>query len=168
MKEFLKANQIYWDEITPIHTDSEFYNVDEFVKGENKLIKIVTDEVGDVKSKKLLHLQCHFGLDTLSWARSGAFTTGVDFSLKAIDFAKSLALRLNINSEFICSEVTELNEKHAKASEEEKPEAFLEYVKIKANCRKAYEDWENLFQLKFVMLVEEYKNRLKQQELEGQ
>jgi SAM-dependent methyltransferase len=65
------------------------------------------EEVGDVRGKRLLHLQCHFGLDTLSWARRGARVTGVDFSVEAISAARQLAreVGLELESEFVCSDL---------------------------------------------------------------
>lgn len=82
-----------------------FYNVDEFKKGKITLKDIELAELGDVKNKSLLHLQCHFGLDTLSWARLGAEVTGVDFSEEAIEYAKRLSQELDIPARFICSNI---------------------------------------------------------------
>ena len=70
---------------------------------------IELEEMGDVTGKSLLHLQCHFGMDTLSWARRGAKVTGVDFSDKAIDLARSLAKELGIAADFICSDIYKLS-----------------------------------------------------------
>jgi SAM-dependent methyltransferase len=68
------------------------------------------EELGDVSGRSLLHLQCHFGLDTLSWARLGARVTGVDFSPQAIDLARSLAQELELDARFICSDIYALPE----------------------------------------------------------
>ncbi|RBL90994.1 class I SAM-dependent methyltransferase [Chitinophaga flava] len=84
---------------------SAFYNLDKFKAGSTSLNPIEIRELGDVSGKKLLHLQCHFGMDTISWARLGAITTGLDFSDKAITAAKNLALELEANSQFVCSNV---------------------------------------------------------------
>ncbi len=65
-------------------------------------------EVGDVKGKSLLHLQCHFGKDTLSWAREGAQVTGIDISNDAIYYANELSKELNIPAEFICCNIYDL------------------------------------------------------------
>ena len=65
-------------------------------------------EVGDVAGKTLLHLQCHFGLDTMSWARLGAKATGVDFSDAAIDLARSLRDDLKLDTRFIHSNIYDL------------------------------------------------------------
>jgi SAM-dependent methyltransferase len=61
-----------------------------------------------VRGKSLLHLQCHFGLDTLSWARLGAQVTGVDFSEEGIALARSLSGELGIGADFVCSDIYEL------------------------------------------------------------
>ncbi len=71
-------------------------------------MKTELDEVGEVNGKSLLHLQCHFGQDTLSWARRGADVTGVDFAPEAISLAKSLSTELNLKADFVCSDIYEL------------------------------------------------------------
>lgn len=76
--EYLKTNKESWNKRTEIHIQSKFYDVEGFRKGNNTLQEIELSELGDVSGKSLLHLQCHFGLDTLSWARMGAKVTGVD------------------------------------------------------------------------------------------
>ncbi|MFH2055150.1 MAG: methyltransferase domain-containing protein [bacterium] len=110
MDDLLKANRDHWDKLTPLHGDSEFYDVEGFRQGRCVLTAIDVEEVGDVSGKSLLHLQCHFGLDTLSWARRGATVTGVDFSEKAIALAQALAEELSLPARFICSEVAKLTE----------------------------------------------------------
>ena len=87
---------------------SEFYNLQAFKSGVSTLHSIETTEIADVQGKRLLHLQCHFGLDTLSWARLGAEVVGVDFSEKAIELAGSLAREMDIPAQFICSDVYDL------------------------------------------------------------
>lgn len=108
MDKYMKANQLNWDERVPIHLASKSYDVDSFIAGRCSLRSIEVDELGDVSGKKLLHLQCHFGMDTLSWARRGAIVTGVDFSSPAIEKAKMLAETLNIKAKFILSDIFEL------------------------------------------------------------
>ena len=66
--------------------------------------------MGEVRGKSLLHLQCHFGLDTLSWAREGAQVTGMDFSPEGIRIARGLAEELNIPARFICCDLYDLPE----------------------------------------------------------
>lgn len=110
-QEYFNANRQMWDDKTPFHTKSEFYNVDEFKQTKNSLNKIELDEVGNVQGKSLLHLQCHFGLDTLSWTRLGANVTGVDFSPEAVHTAQQLSEELALPAKFICSNVLELEGK---------------------------------------------------------
>ena len=108
LEQYKNANRSYWDELVAIHAASEFYNLQAFKSGVSTLHSIETTEIDDVQGKHLLHLQCHFGLDTLSWARLGAKVVGVDFSEKAIELAGSLAHEMDIPAQFICSDVYEL------------------------------------------------------------
>ncbi|MCP5103936.1 MAG: class I SAM-dependent methyltransferase, partial [bacterium] len=71
-------------------------------------LPIEKEELGNTAGKSLLHLQCHFGLDTLSWARLGAAVTGVDFSERSIQMARSISGELDIPANFICSDIYEL------------------------------------------------------------
>jgi SAM-dependent methyltransferase len=104
----MNANRQLWDQLTPIHAASEFYDLEGFKNGQCALMAVDREEVGDVAGKSLLHLQCHFGLDTLSWARLGAQVTGVDFSQRAIALAGSLAAELSIPATFICRNLYDL------------------------------------------------------------
>lgn len=85
--DYLTTNKQAWNERAKVHFDSSFYDVPSFLAGETSLTEIELAELNDVADKSLLHLQCHFGLDTLSWARRGAKVTGVDLSNTAIDKA---------------------------------------------------------------------------------
>lgn len=105
LKKIVDANKIAWNKKTPYHLKSEMYDLEEFKKGKTSLNFIELEEIGDVKGKSLLHLQCHFGQDSLSWARMGAKVTGVDFSNEAIEAANSLRDELNLDAKFICSNV---------------------------------------------------------------
>jgi SAM-dependent methyltransferase len=111
MDRYLEANLKLWDEITPIHAQSEQYDVAGFKAGKNTLKSVELKEVGEVSGKSLLHLQCHFGMDTLSWARLGAKATGVDYSTEAIELARSLSRETGINAQFILSDIYELQGK---------------------------------------------------------
>jgi len=104
----IAANRAYWDELATIHAASAFYDVDGFRAGASTLTPLERGEVGEVAGKRLLHLQCHFGLDTLSWARLGAEVTGVDFSEQAIEIARELAAELGIPARFVCADVLDL------------------------------------------------------------
>lgn len=109
-KSFLESNQAYWDELTEVHCTSPYsaYNIAEFKQGKTTLYPTELRELGNVSGKKLLHLQCHLGLDSLSLVRLGAKVTGVDFSLKAISQARSLSDELAIPATFIHSSISEL------------------------------------------------------------
>jgi SAM-dependent methyltransferase len=95
------ANRANWDERVPIHLRGEFYEVAGFLAVRDTLRPFEVEEVGEVAGKTLIHLQCHFGLDTLSWARRGARVTGVDFSAPAVEEARKLADRLDLAAEFL-------------------------------------------------------------------
>ena len=112
MEDFIKINQILWNKKTLVHLDSEFYDNDGFLKGKSSLNEIEVGLLGNIKGKKILHLQCHFGQDTLSLARLGALVTGVDLSNKAIEVAKEMAHQLNLDNQakFICCDVLKLDQ----------------------------------------------------------
>lgn len=103
--EYLEINRALWDGWTEIHADSEFYDVEGFLAGRSTLNEPELGLLGDPGGLDLLHLQCHFGLDTLSLARRGARVTGVDFSAKAISRAGELAEAAGLEARFICSDV---------------------------------------------------------------
>jgi SAM-dependent methyltransferase len=109
MDDYLAANRALWDEWTAIHERSEFYDVAGWKAGRDRLRAFMLEEVGDVTGVDLLHLQCHFGLDTLTWARRGARVTGVDFSERAIALARSLAAEAGLQATFVCSDVLQLD-----------------------------------------------------------
>ena len=108
LKEYFAANQRLWNAYTPVNERSKVYDLDAFRKGKSSLNKVELAELGDVKGKTLLHLQCHFGQDTLSWARLGARVTGVDFSETAIALGRSLSRELSIEARFIESNIYNL------------------------------------------------------------
>ncbi|HZR42476.1 MAG TPA: class I SAM-dependent methyltransferase [Ktedonobacteraceae bacterium] len=104
-------NRDFWNAVVPNHASSAFYNLEAFKAGATSLLPIELEELGSVEGKTLLHLQCHFGMDTLSWARLGASVTGVDFSDQAITSARSLAQELNLDANFVCSDIYDLPNK---------------------------------------------------------
>ncbi len=106
MNKFEETNKELWNELTDVHIKS--YGIDKCKNGKSTLDKIQLKEVGDVRGKSLLHLQCHFGLDTLSWAREGAIVTGVDFSEKSIAYANQLKEEMNIKARFICCNIYDI------------------------------------------------------------
>jgi SAM-dependent methyltransferase len=111
MDGFLEGNRELWDEWTGIHESSAFYDLRGFREGGIRLRDYEIEHVGDVDGRTLLHLQCHFGIDTLSWARLGAIVTGADFSPKAIELATSLAGNLGLDARFVESNVYDLPER---------------------------------------------------------
>jgi SAM-dependent methyltransferase len=106
-EEWREANRASWDERVPIHVSGEFYDVASFKAGGERLQPFEIEEVGDVSGKDLLHLQCHFGIDTLSWARRGARVTGLDFSAPAVEAARALAREMGLGATFVQSDVYE-------------------------------------------------------------
>jgi SAM-dependent methyltransferase len=108
MEDYMQANKDLWNELTPIHEMAELYDVKGFKSGKLSLKPAELAEVGDVKGKSLLHLQCHFGLDTLSWVKLGAKATGVDYSDKAIHLARSLSRECGIEANFLCANIYDL------------------------------------------------------------
>lgn len=110
--DYLNTNKRAWNKRTKTHVESKFYDVEGFLKGNSSLNDVELKQMGDVKGKKLLHLQCHFGLDTLSWARLGAEVTGVDLSSEAISQAKSLAEKASLQANFICDDVYQFGDKN--------------------------------------------------------
>ncbi|WP_286269178.1 class I SAM-dependent methyltransferase [Thalassotalea hakodatensis] len=112
--DYLSINRKAWDDRTEIHVNSTFYDVNAFISGKSSLNEIELNQVGEVKGKSLLHLQCHFGLDTLSWARKGAIVTGVDLSTKAIVQANKLNNELGLNATFIASDIYQFSDENTK------------------------------------------------------
>lgn len=110
-QEYFAANKSNWNKRVSVHINSEFYNAKKFLSDKNSLNNIELDELGDITGKSVLHLQCHFGQDTLSLANLGAEVTGVDFSENAIQEANSLAKEIDIKAKFICSNIYDLKEK---------------------------------------------------------
>jgi SAM-dependent methyltransferase len=105
--EALGRNRELWNAWTKIHVGSAFYDVASFRSGERpiRLADYEREEVGSVAGRTLLHLQCHFGLDTLSWARLGATVTGADFSEEAIMAARVLAAEVGLDATFVLSDL---------------------------------------------------------------
>jgi len=111
-KEYQEVNRDSWNKRTPHHIESDFYANEAFIEGMNSLNKIELDLIGDVKDKEVLHLQCHFGQDTISFTRLGAKVTGVDLSDIAIAEARKLAEKTNSDAQFIISDILELDQNH--------------------------------------------------------
>ena len=104
-EKWLEINKKSWNLRTGMHVDSAFYNLKGFKKSKNSLHSLEIDLLGDIQNESILHLQCHFGMDSLSLEGMGAKVTGIDFSDEAIDFAQNLAKELEMQTEFICANV---------------------------------------------------------------
>jgi SAM-dependent methyltransferase len=107
MESRLDANRANWNERVAIHRTSRFYDVEGWLRDAPGPPSREVEAIGDVKEKTLLHLQCHFGMDTLRWARAGATVTGLDYSSAAIKEAVSLADRAGLSdrASFVCANV---------------------------------------------------------------
>lgn len=103
-----RLNQVNWDQRAAVHGQDRYYDLAGFLTGDNPLREIELGLAGDVAGRDLLHLQCHFGLDTLGWARLGARATGLDFSAVAVERARDLARQARLDARFVQSDVLEL------------------------------------------------------------
>lgn len=107
-QDYIEINRRSWNDRTDVHIQSEFYDLDGFLKGKTSLNAIELGLLGNVQGKSILHLQCHFGQDTISLGRLGAQVTGVDLSDKAIEKAGQLAKETDSNASFICCDIYDL------------------------------------------------------------
>jgi 2-polyprenyl-3-methyl-5-hydroxy-6-metoxy-1,4-benzoquinol methylase len=108
MKNYQSTNRDAWNKRIAAHLASDFYDLEGWKAGETSLNDIELDLLGDVKGKSILHLQCHFGQDSLSLARMGAKVVGVDLSDEGVKTAQQLNQELGLNAEFVVSDVLEL------------------------------------------------------------
>lgn len=106
--DYLEKNRQLWNARTEVHVNSEFYELDKFLAGKSSLNEIELNLLGDLQGKSVLHLQCHFGQDSISLARLAAEVTGVDLSDKAIAKAQELAQQTGANARFICTDIYDL------------------------------------------------------------
>ena len=104
-KDWFEANRNLWNDRVPIHVGSDFYGVDGFKAGGEILHAYELEEVGPLEGLDLVHLQCHFGMDTLACARRGARVTGLDISEAGIAAAQKLAAEIEIPSRFVVANV---------------------------------------------------------------
>ncbi len=104
-REYLEVNKNSWNNKVAVHLESDFYNMKAFKEGKTSLNSIELDLFGDLNGKKVLHLQCHFGQDSISMARMGAEVTAIDLSDEAIKAAKILAEEEGADCTFICCDV---------------------------------------------------------------
>ena len=109
-RTWFEANKHLWNAKVPVHLDSSFYDMAAFRAGQSSLQAIEVEGLGDVSDKSMLRLQCHFGQDSLSWARAGATVTGIDLSDQAIKTARGLAAELAIDATFVCANLYDLKD----------------------------------------------------------
>ncbi len=112
MNDEISINLKRWDELVNLHFQSKFYDVQSFINGKNTIPELEQRLLGDISGKKILHLQCHFGMDTLSLARMGAIVTGIDFSSNAILTAEKLRDEVGISEDhvkFIQADIMSVN-----------------------------------------------------------
>lgn len=102
---YFKVNKDTWNKKVGIHAQSKMYKMSAFKSGETSLMPYELKALGDVSGKSLLHLQCHFGQDTLSWSRMGAKAVGVDLSDEAVKLAQQLNEELKLDAQFVCCNV---------------------------------------------------------------
>lgn len=107
---FFETNKATWNTKVKVHAKSKMYDMAAFKQGKSTLMPYELEALGDVSGKSLLHLQCHFGQDTLSWSRMGAKCTGVDLSDEGIKLAKALNTELNLDAKFICCNVLDTSQ----------------------------------------------------------
>lgn len=110
-EDLLKANKDFWNERVDIHKKSELYDLENFKKGKIKLHSLERNELGNIEGKSVLHLQCHFGMDSLSLEMLGADVTAVDYSEEAIKSAVELRDELGLKTDFILSDIYSLPQK---------------------------------------------------------
>ncbi len=108
MNKYHEVNRDGWNKRTDAHFGHPGYRVEEFLGGALTLHPLELSEIGDVHGKSLLHLQCHFGLDTLSWARLGATVTGIDISDTSIARADELKAKAGLSADFIRTDLYDL------------------------------------------------------------
>lgn len=104
------VNKDTWNKKVAIHAASDFYEMEAFKAGESTLNKYELDALKHVEGKSLLHLQCHFGQDSLSWSRMGAKVVGVDISDAAVDLARKLNDELQLDARFVCCNVLDTSQ----------------------------------------------------------
>ncbi len=106
--DYFEINRINWNKRTELHIRSDFYQMEDFIQGHCTLQNVEKNLFPDLQGKDLLHLQCHFGQDSISLSRLGAHVTAVDISDRAIDYARKFAEQLQTETTFICCNLYDL------------------------------------------------------------
>jgi SAM-dependent methyltransferase len=103
LRAWMEVNRLNWDARTTVHLRNcaDFYPIDRVRAGANTFGEPEDSELGDVTGKRIVHLQCHFGLDTIRLGRRGAIVSGLDFSTAAIAAARALAAELGVPAHFV-------------------------------------------------------------------
>src|SRR5438309_11573912 len=103
MPDYVDINRRNWDERAAIHARDAAgdYMLDRFRAGEDALHAIEAAELGDISGKRVLHLQCHIGRDTLCLVRRGATVTGLDFSGAALNVALRLSKETGLKADSV-------------------------------------------------------------------
>ena len=109
-ENYFDTNKATWNNKVKVHAKSNMYDLEAFKKGKSSLMSYELEALRNVSGKSLLHLQCHFGQDTLSWSRMGAKSVGVDLSDEGIKLAQSLNVELKLDAEFVCCNVLDTSE----------------------------------------------------------
>lgn len=109
-RDYFETNRQTWNKKVAVHAKSEMYQLEAFKKGARSLKSYELEALGDVSGKSLLHLQCHFGQDTLSFSRMGASCVGVDLSDEGIRLARELNDELGLDAKFFCCNVLDTSE----------------------------------------------------------
>ena len=105
-RKLTQFNKIGWDGLAKTHFEN--YHIKRLLSGEPLINDLIKEEVGDVKGKSLVHLLCHIGTDTLSWALLGAKVTGIDISSESLKYARILAEKMDIKADFIESDIMDV------------------------------------------------------------
>jgi SAM-dependent methyltransferase len=103
MTDYIEINRRNWNERAAIHARdiTGDYMLDRFRAGEDALHEIEAAELGNIAGKRVLHLQCHIGRDTLCLVRRGAIVTGLDFSSAALKVARRLSDETGLKADFV-------------------------------------------------------------------
>ena len=104
-EDWLALNRANWDERVPVHLASREYDLVALRAGRRRLDVLTEAMLPPLAGLRVLHLQCHFGRDTLVLAGRWADMTGVDFSPPAIAAAQALAAEVGLAARFVLSDV---------------------------------------------------------------
>lgn len=107
-QEHMRSNQRGWNMRVVAHLNSTYYNLAEFRAGKSSLRRLEKETVGDVRGRSFLHLQCHVGLNAISWAKLGAEVTAVDFAEEALAIGRGLAEDVGAAIRFVYSNIFDL------------------------------------------------------------